>query len=253
MLDYRHITQIGMGFFYSDNTNLSTIDLERVEVVRGPQAAIYGPGVDAGVIHFQSKDPFKYPGSTLQLQAGAIANGGSLLNKGNLNMKSVNFRHAVSNDDQTFGYKFNLRYTENGEWDLSDPQKLGVFGASGSRSIIDPLTNQATGGTIDKIQDGVGKGADATLYYRPNDNFSVTAVAGMGSTVGNAWTSGTGEVFADQKTYFVQLRMNSNDLFVNYNYTKNIPGQYDDEIGYNYRTGLVSSVSYTHLTLPTKA
>ncbi len=242
MLDYRDLSQVGLNIFDAANSNLSMIDLERVEVVRGPQAALYGAGVGGGVVHYQSKDPFKYPGSTLQLQAGAIANGGSLLNKGNVNMKSVNFRHAVSNDDQTFGYKFNLRYTENGEWDLSDPQKIGVFGASGSRSIIDPLTNQATGGTIDKIQDGVGKGADATLYYRPNDNFSVTAVAGMGSTVGNAWTSGTGEVFADQKTYFVQLRMNSNDLFVNYNYTKNIPGQYDDEIGYNYRTGLVSYI-----------
>jgi iron complex outermembrane receptor protein len=123
MLDYRDITQIGMGFFWAESTNLSTIDLERVEVVRGPQAAIYGPGVDAGVIHYQSKDAFKYPGSTLQLQMGAISNGGSILNSGNFNMKSVFFRHAVSNDNQTFGYKFNLRYTENGEWDFSDSQK----------------------------------------------------------------------------------------------------------------------------------
>ena len=102
----------------SENTNLSQIDLERVEVVRGPQAAIYGPGVDAGVIHYQSKDAFKYPGTTLQLQTGAISNW-KILNNDKYNMKSVFFRHAVSNDDQTFGYKFNLRHTENGEWDFT--------------------------------------------------------------------------------------------------------------------------------------
>jgi outer membrane receptor for ferrienterochelin and colicins len=41
------------------------IDTERIEVVRGPGSALYGPGVDAGVIHFISKDPFTYPGRRL--------------------------------------------------------------------------------------------------------------------------------------------------------------------------------------------
>ena len=109
MLDYRDLSQVGLNIFDSGNSNLSMIDLERVEVVRGPQAALYGAGVGAGVVHYQSKDPFKYPGSTLQLQAGAIGNGGTLFKggfvnlKGNLNMKSVYFRHAVSNEDKTFG------------------------------------------------------------------------------------------------------------------------------------------------------
>ena len=238
MLDYRDITQIGMGFFYSDNTNLSTIDLERVEVVRGPQAAIYGPGVDAGVIHFQSKDPFKYPGSTLQLQAGAIANGGSLLNQGNLNMKSVNFRHAVSNDNKTFGYKFNLRYAENGEWDFSDLQKTAVFGSTGTRNIIDGLSGENIGQTSGSMKNNSSRGADATLYYRPNNNFSVTTVAGIGTTIGNGFAR-TGEFFSNQTNGFLQFRMKSNNLFMQYNYTTSVPGKYDEEIGFNYRNGSV--------------
>jgi iron complex outermembrane receptor protein len=240
MLDYRDLSQVGLNIFDSGNSNLSMIDLERVEVVRGPQAALYGAGVGGGVVHYQSKDAFKYPGSTLQLQGGAIANGGSILNKGNFNMKSVYFRHAVSNDEKTLGYKFNFRYAENGEWNLSDLQNTAIFGADGSNAITDSKTMQTTGQTINQIRDNQSKGVDATVYYRPSQNFSLTAVAGMGRTIGNAWTSGTGEVFADQKTYFVQLRVKSNDLFVNYNYTKNIPGQYDNEVGFNYRTGLVS-------------
>ena len=241
MLDHRDLSQAGLNLFDSGNTNLSMIDLEKVEIVRGPQASLYGAGVGSGVIHYISKDPFSHEGSTLQLQGGAIANSGSLLSGGNFNMKSVYFRHAVSNDDKTFGYKFNLRYSENGTWSLSDNQNLGIFGASGSRNIVDPLTGQ-TVGTSDQIHDIESKGADASIYYRPNNNFSFTAVAGMGSTVGNAWTSGTGEVFGDQNNHFVQFKVKANDLFAQYNYTKNIPGTEGDEIGYNYRTGLVSYI-----------
>ena len=248
MLDYRDLSQAGLNLFDSGNTNLSMIDLERVEVVRGPQAALYGAGVGSGVVHYMSKDPFKHEGSTIQLQGGAIANSGSLLSGGNFNMKSVYFRHAVSNDDKTFGYKFNLRYSENGTWDLNDSQKLSVFGASGTRTINDPLTGQSVGSS-NQLRDIESKGVDASLYYRPNNNFSFTAVAGMGSTIGNAWTSGTGEVFGDQNSHFVQFRVKSNDLFAQYNFTKNIPGNEGDEIGFNYRTGLVSYIGSTQSQL----
>jgi iron complex outermembrane receptor protein len=193
MLDNRQINAAGMNFFSSENTNLSSIDLERVEVVRGPQAAIYGPGVDAGAIHFQSKDAFKYPGTTLQLQAGALFNRKPELHSDNWNMKSISFRHAVSNDDQTFGYKFNLRYQENGEWSLSDAQNTALFTAGGTRAIIDTNTGQVVGSS-DKMRDGQSKGADATVYYRPNNNLSLTAVAGIGTTTGNAFAR-TGEFF----------------------------------------------------------
>ena len=237
MLDYRQISAAGMNFFSSENTNLSSIDLERVEVVRGPQAAIYGPGVDAGAIHFQSKDAFKYPGTTLQLQAGALFNRKPELHSDNWNMKSVSFRHAVSNDDQTFGYKFNLRYQENGEWSLSDAQNTALFTAGGSRAIIDSNTGQVVGSS-DKMRDGQSKGADATVYYRPNNNLSLTAVAGIGSTTGNAFGR-SGEFFSDQTNGFLQFRMKSNNLFVQYNYSTNVSGKFDEEIGFNYRNGSV--------------
>ena len=85
-------------------------------------------------------------------------------------------------------------------------------------------------------------GADATLYYRPSNNFSLTTVAGIGNTVGNAWTSGTGEVFANITQGFLQFRMNTKNLFVQYNYTANVTGTTGDKIGFNYRTGGVSYI-----------
>ena len=242
MLDYRDISQVGLSYFDPGNSNLSMIDLERVEIIRGPQAALYGPGVDAGVVHYLSKDPFKYPGTTVQLQTGGISNGGrSKMAEGNNLMKSVYFRHAVSNADQTLGYKFNLRHSENGEWNLNSSQSTSIFGATGTRNIIDPLDREQVG-TVSKMRDASATGADATLYYRPSNNFSLTTVAGIGNTVGNAWTSGTGEVFANTTQGFLQFRMNTKNLFVQYNYTANVSGKTGDKIGFNYRTGGVSYI-----------
>ncbi|WP_104808355.1 TonB-dependent receptor plug domain-containing protein [Polaribacter filamentus] len=39
--------------------SVDAIDLERVEVIKGPGSALYGPGVEAGVVHFITKSPFK--------------------------------------------------------------------------------------------------------------------------------------------------------------------------------------------------
>ena len=52
IMDYRSLVGPGIGTFQSDQSGISRIDLERIEVVRGPGSALYGPGVTSGVIHF---------------------------------------------------------------------------------------------------------------------------------------------------------------------------------------------------------
>jgi len=49
--------------------NLS-VDLDRIEVVRGPGSALYGAGVDSGVIHYITKDAFSHPGATISISGG---------------------------------------------------------------------------------------------------------------------------------------------------------------------------------------
>ena len=46
------------------------IDIERVEIVRGPGSALYGAGVNDGVIHYITKDAFQYPGATISVSGG---------------------------------------------------------------------------------------------------------------------------------------------------------------------------------------
>ena len=137
MLDYRSLISPGLEFFDSQNSPLNTIDLERVEVVLGPGSALYGPDVTTGVIHFISKDPFKHPGTTVELIYGSRAN------------KKVGIRHAGKNDPETFGYKFNFRYQEGRDFtldpnDAQDKTILDGFKTAVRRANITPEGNTDT-------------------------------------------------------------------------------------------------------------
>lgn len=69
-IDYRNSISPGLNAIAFGATTLNKIDLARIEIIRGPGSALYGPGVEAGVIHFLTKDPFRYPGTTVNVTAG---------------------------------------------------------------------------------------------------------------------------------------------------------------------------------------
>jgi len=234
MLDYRTMNLGGLNFFDADASNLSNIDMERVEVVRGPASALYGPGVGAGVVHYLSKDPFKYPGSTILLQSGGFEKAG----KFDINMQKILFRHAVSNKEKTFGYKFNLKYQENEDFDLPE-STVAQF----ADEIKDPSGRvvRSIGG---KWQERAAtKGADATLYYRPSNDFSFTLASGINETAGNFLTPSTGEVRATQAQAFIQGRIQSKNLFAQYSFTNIQPNKEDKYAGFAYRAGATSGVA----------
>ena len=241
MLDYRTMNLGGLNFFDADASNLSNIDLERIEVVRGPASALYGPGVGAGVIHYLSKDPFKHPGTTILLQSGGFDKGGD--KKGvfmnfDLNMYRMTFRHAASNKEKTFGYKFNLKYQENEDFDLPE-STVAQF----ADEIKDPSGRvvRSIGG---KWQERAAtKGADATLYYRPSNDFSFTLASGINETAGNFLTPSTGEVRATQAQAFIQGRIQSKNLFAQYSFTNIQPNKEDKYAGFAYRAGATSGVA----------
>jgi len=55
---------------YSIMPNMA-LDLNRVEVVRGPASALYGPGASGGVVHFFSTNPFREPGTAVSVTGGS--------------------------------------------------------------------------------------------------------------------------------------------------------------------------------------
>jgi iron complex outermembrane receptor protein len=70
LTDYRDAGSASVGVnLHSLMPNLM-VDLDRVEIVRGPGSALYGAGVDSGVIHYITKDPFTHPGATIAVSGG---------------------------------------------------------------------------------------------------------------------------------------------------------------------------------------
>lgn len=84
-------------------TAIPKIDLAGVEVLVGPGAALYGADASNGVISLQSKDPFQFPGTEVEVAAG------------NRSYKDVQFRHADVLG--SFGYKITGEFQEVDDWE----------------------------------------------------------------------------------------------------------------------------------------
>ncbi len=70
MVDYRNAALPSIGVNFAHLIALTNDDLEQIEVVRGPGAALYGPDAHRGVVHLVTRSPFESRGAALSLAAG---------------------------------------------------------------------------------------------------------------------------------------------------------------------------------------
>lgn len=91
----------GVPYFDKASFDFDFNDIDRVEVLRGPQGTLYGRNTIGGLINVYTKSPFKYEGTNITLSAGNYANVNA----------SVSHYGNVS---QTFGYSLaaNYRHTD---------------------------------------------------------------------------------------------------------------------------------------------
>ena len=243
MLDYRPLVGAGTGTFDALNTPLNNIDLDRIEVVRGPGSALYGPGVTAGVIHFISKSPIDKPGTTVQLTGGELGQFG------------VSARHATKVSDK-FGFKINATYKRGDEFtlDLNDPDDAAriplfqtqVFAPAIADGVVDPTQQGRLLLDVDDLDpDGDGNPLQSdffntaitgTLEFRPQEDLSVN-VSGGYNTASGIFFNNQGEGLAQSNIYWGQARMQKGGLFA--------------QALFSHNNGGSDAVSYTHLTLPT--
>ena len=242
MLDYRPLVGAGTGTFDALNTPLNNIDMERIEVVRGPGSALYGPGVTAGVIHFISKSPIDKPGTTVQLIGGELGQFG------------VSARHATKISDK-FGFKVNATYKRGDEFtlDLNDPADAAriplyqkqVFAPAIANGVVDP-TQQGRllldENDLDPDGDGNPLQSDffntaitGTLEFRPQDDFSVN-VSGGYNTASGIFFNNQGEGLAQNATTWGQARMQKGGLFAQAFFANNNGGS-DERPNFLYQTG----------------
>jgi outer membrane receptor protein involved in Fe transport len=62
----------GMNFSIGNFAGITDLDLESIELLAGASSALYGPGGVSGTILINSKNPFKYPGLSIQVKEGMM-------------------------------------------------------------------------------------------------------------------------------------------------------------------------------------
>lgn len=61
----------GMPIQSKSAFNFHTYDIDRIDVLRGPQGTLYGMNTEGGLIRIYSKNPFEYSGTDLTLSLGS--------------------------------------------------------------------------------------------------------------------------------------------------------------------------------------
>jgi iron complex outermembrane receptor protein len=257
ILDYRYLVTPSAGSFLSYQTGLSNIDIERIEVVRGAASALYGPGVTSGVVHFLTKKPIDYPGTTVEMYGGNLSSvGGSV-------------RHAARNESKTFGYKINARYNRGDDFNLDpveDADFISTFQSSVRQPAIKNNVVDATqvGTTLlsssDLDPDGDGNplaseyenfSVNAHLEFRPNDNTSGVIAGGLNSG-GGLFFNSQGAGYTQGNDYWAQARLQKGGLFAQAYYNYNDGGNAENPTflygtGYRQvakRTSLEAQIQY---------
>ncbi len=212
---------------YSIMPNIG-IDLNRIEVVRGPGSALYGAGVDAGVVHFITKDALTEPGTTVSLLGGEQS------------LFGVDFRHAGKVDQ--FGYKVTGTYGRADDWALRSGDRadslqlagdfrydLDSLGTAPSNQIVDPTTGQLL-----RNNDYEKMNVNGQLEYRASDRTKVIVNGGI-SRYSAVVLSGIGTLQADNFGYaYGQARVHSGGYFGQVYYNQNSAGD-----SYVYGTGQI--------------
>ena len=163
-------------------------DIQRLEVVLGPAAALYGPNSSAGVLHVITKSPFDAQGTTFTVDGGAQS------------VMRTSLRHAnVANDK--FGYKISGEYMTGRDFEYHDPGEPATLTRGGQQVSRDFDVNRyVTEGRVD---------------FRPRPGMELVTTYGM-THIGSAieLTGANGAAQVKNWTYqSLQQRMRWGRLF----------------------------------------
>lgn len=168
-------------------------DIERIEVVLGPGAALYGPNSANGVLHIVTKSPFQSVGTTVQATGGERS------------MRKVVMRHASRLSDKV-AIKVSGQYYAATDWKYEDPEEV-----------------RARGGNP-RSYDQERKAGEVRLDLRPTSELTAILSAGYNSA-DNIDLTGLGAGQAENWSYqFLQGRVLYKGWFAQVFYNKSDAG-----------------------------
>lgn len=129
----------GMPIVSKSAFNVHTYQLDRVDVLRGPQGTLYGQNTEGGLVRMYSRNPMSYQGTDVNLGIGTAF------------YRNIEMAHYNKVNDQV---AFSLSGFYNGQ--------NGFF------------TNKTTGDKADRINEAGGK---FRLVYQPTDRLTFDYIA----------------------------------------------------------------------------
>lgn len=155
-------------------------DIERIEVVLGPGAALYGPNSANGVMHIITHSPFTSAGTNVNVGVGERS------------VYKVGMRHAGTAGER-LGYKVSAQYYEGMDWEYEDPEEVRARAAN---PAIQP-----------RSFDIERQSAEVRLDYRASDDLTAILAAGYNKADQIELTGlGAGQA-QDWENNYVQLRL----------------------------------------------
>jgi len=184
----------------------SGADLERIEVVLGPGAALYGPNSANGVMHLITRSPFTSTGTNVQFGLGERSLVRGLV------------RHAAQINSQ-LALKLSAQYFTGRDWEGYDRGESTFAAASPSgrtETGFEVITGRDTTLSTLRNFDIARRSAEFRLDYRPTDD--LTAIVAIGHNQSeNIELTGIGAGRTEDWTYnYLQTRILYGDWFAQY-------------------------------------
>lgn len=193
--------RVNVPAFFPNSNN----DIEQIEFVLGPGAALYGPNTANGVLSLTTKSPIASPGTQISLESGYRADSrqadGTELDRGH-GVLRLGLRHAEKLSDR-WGFKLSADYLKAEEWrarDAAEPATLPGRRCDSGFGCRNFDINKWT--------------MDGRLDWRPTTGAEVVAAAGRNTAVNLIEYTGIGAAQARDWSYtYYQLRARYNRLY----------------------------------------
>ncbi|MBJ2174167.1 TonB-dependent receptor [Aureibaculum sp. A20] len=188
--DDRVSTLVATGLPFGTFSTVTKDDVERVEILLGPNGTLYGPNAHNGLVSTITKNPFTSEGTTFAVGVG------------NQKVFTARLRHAQALSDK-FAYKLHFEKSTGEEFDYTDSVYVG-----------------------DKAYKELGKDNKfdsekygASLHYKPGKASEIIGYYGHSNSSNIGVTNAGRNKIKDWSIDIAQLKFVSNNFFLNTYYT----------------------------------
>lgn len=201
--DGRYSTLIATGLPFGPLNTTIKDDIERVEVVLGPNSTMYGPNAHNGLVNIITRDPRTSAGTTIAAGAG---NQSTLFFRG---------RHAQVLSDK-LSFKVMGSYSQAEEFEYVDSVYIDRLDANGN------LGGDGTPEAYEEFdlnRDVNFLRAEGALYYSPTEDVDIIFNTGYSNSNYLSPTNVGRNQIIDWQLNYYQLQLKSEHWFAQVNYT----------------------------------